>query len=67
LANPGAGRGSLLRSAVSSAERFVGGSELATSPREGWDWPTANEHTTITAPRLAVIDKISRPGRMPFP
>ena len=57
LANPGAGRGRPLRSGAPSVERFVDGSELATSSREGWDWPTASLHTRSAAPRLASIDK----------
>src|SRR5580693_6583657 len=58
LAKPGAGLGRLLRSGVTSAERFVDGSDLVTSSREGCDWPTANVHTRNTAPRLAVTDKL---------
>src|ERR1700722_3022861 len=67
FANPGAGRGRLPRSTVSSVERFVDGSDLETSSREGWDWPAENVHTRNQAPRLAEIHKLSRPRVIPFP
>jgi hypothetical protein len=40
---------------------------LAPSLWAGWDCPTANAHVSDTAPRLAVIDKLSRPRVIPFP
>src|SRR5580698_587913 len=66
FANPGAGLGRWLRSAVSSVERFVDGRDLETSSRAGWDWPIANVDTSNTAPRLAVIHKLSRPKVIPL-
>jgi hypothetical protein len=67
FANPRTGRGRLLRSTVSSAERFVEGGDLKTSSRQGWDCPAANVHTSNPAPRLAVIHKLSAPRLTPPP
>src|ERR1700677_2649088 len=71
LAKPGAGRGRLPRS-VPSVERFVDGSELAISSREGCDWPTATVHTRTRvqamtpAPTLTAIGRFNRPRVIPF-
>src|ERR1700733_1161014 len=67
FAKPGAGRGRSLRATGPSQERFVDGSDLAASSDEARDWPTAHVQARNTAPRLAAVDKLSRPRIMPFP